>query len=329
MNYITPAVAFIASFCVAFVLYKIFIPILRRVKLGQKILEIGPNWHKCKEGTPIMGGLFFITATLLITLALYAGGAFGSLSIFFPINLIFIILNALIGFVDDYVKLFKKRNRGLRGRHKLVLQFIVTGAYLATLKAFDLISTSIDIPFADTSVDLGVFYYIIISLVIVYIINSSNLTDGLDGLLGSVAFVIASLFFIIGIQENLKDIYLVQAALCGSLAAFLVFNFHPAKIFMGDTGSLFLGSMLVVCTMRTGTPLLMLLVGIIYVIEGISDILQVAVYKLSGRKKRLFKMAPIHHHFELCGMSEVAIVAIFLGVTVVFSALAYYIYYSI
>lgn len=329
MSFTNAIIAFIASFLVALVLYKIFIPVFRKIKLGQKILEIGPNWHKCKEGTPTMGGLFFITSALLIIFVLYIAGAFGRPGIFFPINLCFVTLNALIGFVDDYVKLFKKRNKGLRGRQKLLFQFLVTGGYLASLKAFDLINTVIDIPFTGKTLDLGVFYYIIVALVIIYIINTANLTDGLDGLAGSVAFVIAALFFIIGWRDGLKDLYLTEAALGGSLAAFLVFNFYPAKIIMGDTGSLFLGAMLAASAMRIGSPLLMLLIGIIYVVEGLSDIIQVSVYKLSGRKKRVFKMAPIHHHFELCGMSEVAIVALFLSVTVAFSALAYFILYSI
>jgi len=329
MNYTTVIIAYIASFAVAFLLYKIFIPVLRKVKLGQKILEIGPNWHKSKEGTPLMGGLFFITAMLMIVLALYFGGAYGTTSIFFPINLCFIILNAGIGFIDDYVKLFKKRNKGLKARHKLLLQFIVTGAYLASLRWFDCIDTKLAIPFSDINIDFGIFYYIIIALIIIYMINCANLTDGLDGLAGSVAFVIAALFFIIGTREGYKDIYITEAALGGALTAFLIFNFHPAKIFMGDTGSLFLGSMLVVCAMRIGNPLLMVLIGIIYLLEGISDIIQVSVYKLSHRKKRFFKMAPIHHHFELCGLSEVTIVALFLGITVIASALAYYIYYTL
>lgn len=329
MSYGITVVAFTASFLIAFILYKIFIPILRKIKLGQRILEIGPNWHKAKEGTPLMGGLFFITATLLTVAALYLSGAYNKTSIFFPINLCFVILNAGIGYIDDYVKLFKKRNRGLRARHKLLLQFAVTGAYLASLKLFDCIDTALTIPFIGRTVDLGAFYYILTALIIIYMINSANLTDGLDGLAGSVAFVIAALFFIIGTREGLKDIYITEAALGGALAAFLIFNFHPAKIFMGDTGSLFLGSMLVVCAMRIGSPLLMVLIGLVYVIEGLSDIIQVTVYKLSGRKKRFFKMAPIHHHFELCGMSEVTIVALCLGITVAVSALAYYIYYTI
>ncbi len=328
MSYGIVFISFAASFIIAFILYKLFIPILRKVKLGQKILEIGPNWHKSKEGTPLMGGLFFITATLVTVLAVYFGGAFSEVGIFFPINLCFIILNAGIGFIDDYIKLFKKRNRGLRARTKLMLQFAVTGAYLASLKWFGLINTELKIPFIEKYVDFGTFYYVAAALIIIYMINCANLTDGLDGLAGSVAFVIAVLFFIIGTREGMKDIYITEAALGGALTAFLVFNFHPAKIFMGDTGSLFLGSMLVVCAMRIDSPLLMPLIGIIYLLEGISDIIQVAVYKLSGKKKRFFKMAPIHHHFELCGMSEVTIVTIFLAITVVASALAYYIYYT-
>ncbi|NCA68268.1 MAG: phospho-N-acetylmuramoyl-pentapeptide-transferase, partial [Clostridia bacterium] len=171
MNNRIVIIAYLASFAVAFILYKIFIPVLKKVKLGQKILEIGPNWHKAKEGTPLMGGLFFITSTLLIVIVLYFSGAYNGTNIFFPINLCFIILNAAIGFIDDYVKLFKKRNKGLKARQKLFLQFIVTGAYLASLRWFNCIDTKLSIPFIGQNIDLGIFYYIIISLIIVYIIN--------------------------------------------------------------------------------------------------------------------------------------------------------------
>ncbi len=327
MNFKSAAFAFGLSFLIAFVLFKVFIPVLRRVKLGQKILEIGPTWHKNKEGTPLMGGLMFITATLVTVAVAGVAGAFDGVGLFFPINLVFAMLNAAIGFVDDYVKLFKKRNRGLGVKQKLFLQFSITGLYLAALRWTDCITTEVALPFAGKTVDLGSFYYVIVIILAVYMINCANLTDGLDGLAGSVAFVISVLFFIIGSKEGLADLYLPQAALCGSLLAFLVFNFYPAKIFMGDTGSLFLGVMLVTGAMRIGNFWLVGLIGLVYLLEGVSDIIQVGVYKLTRGKKRFFKMAPIHHHLELCGFSEVAIVAIFLGVTALACAASYYIYY--
>ena len=324
MNYLDLVLAFIISFAISLVLYIIFIPVLRRVKLGQKILEIGPKWHKSKEGTPTMGGLFFITAMVLTVLGMYLAGMFDGTGMFFPINICFALLNAAIGFVDDYVKLFKKRNEGLTVIQKLVLQVTTTSAYLAALRLTDCIDTYIPVPFTGETVDLGVFYYILVGVVIVYIINTANLTDGLDGLAGSVAFVIAVLFIIVGINAYMPEMYLVETALCGALTAFLIFNFYPAKVFMGDTGSLFLGAMLVGCAMRIGRPLIMLLAGLMYVVEGISVLIQVTVFKATHGKRRFFKMAPIHHHLELCGLSEVKIVAVFLAVTVCVCAASYF-----
>ncbi len=323
MNYLGLILSFGISFAISLLLYIIFIPVLRRVKLGQKILEIGPKWHKSKEGTPTMGGLFFITAMALTVGGLYLSGTFDKTGIFFPINLCFAILNAAIGFVDDYVKLFKKRNEGLTVVQKLVLQVTVTAAYLASLRLTGCINTVIPLPFSGQTVDLGWFYYVLIGVIIVYIINTANLTDGLDGLAGSVAFVIAALFVIVGINAELIDLYLTEAALGGALIAFLIFNFFPAKVFMGDTGSLFLGAMLVGCAMRLGRPLVMVFIGLVYVLEGLSVLIQVLVFKATHGKKRFFKMAPIHHHLELCGLSEVRIMAIFLAVTAAVCALAY------
>ncbi|MDL2287215.1 phospho-N-acetylmuramoyl-pentapeptide-transferase [Eubacteriales bacterium OttesenSCG-928-G02] len=312
------------SLLISSLLIYFFIPILRKVKLGQKILEVGPAWHKNKEGTPVMGGLFFITATLLTILFMFAIGRITSQSIFLLINLCFMLLNGAIGFIDDYVKLFKKRNKGLTAWQKLMLQIITTGAYLGVLKALDLITTNITNPFSGNSIDLGIFYYIIVILGIVYMINSANLTDGIDGLAGSIGLIITVLGVAIGIYAGIPEIYILEISIAGSLLGFLIFNFHPAKIFMGDTGSLFLGAALVTLFMRVDAAALILIAGIIYIIEGLSDIIQVFSYKLT--KKRIFKMAPIHHHFEMCGWSEVKIVGVFSFITVVSCGLVYYLY---
>ncbi len=325
MNTLDLVIAFLVSFAVSFALYKIFIPLLRKVKLGQKILEIGPNWHKCKEGTPVMGGLFFITGMVVSIAVMALVGKLNAKNSFFVINICFALLNAAIGFIDDYVKLFKKRNEGLTPLQKLVLQFITAASYLYVLAKCGLITTVLNVPFSSSTVDLGIFYYIIVCVVIVYIINTANLTDGLDGLAGSVAFVLAAMFLFVACHSEVRDMAFVETALLGSLAAFLIFNFHPAKIFMGDTGSLFLGAMLVCCAMRVGRPLIMILAGLVYVIEGISVMIQVTVFKLTKGKRRFFKMAPIHHHFELCGLSEVQIVAMFLAFTAVIAAASYFV----
>ena len=323
---ITAAIALI----VGVILYKIFIPVLRRVKLGQKILEIGPSWHKSKEGTPNLGGLIFITAFLIasavgLLLDHFFSGS-GSLTaaeqeyssgrLVHMLVAVYLLplLNGLIGFVDDYIKLFKKRNKGLSAIQKLVLQFVAAAIYLYLMVRLGMLDTSIDFPWSG-SLDLGVFYYVVMLLVIVYIINCANLTDGIDGLAGSVALIVCVMFYILAYGYPV-------AALIGALVAFLIFNFHPAKIFMGDTGSLFLGGFVVSLAMLTGSEFILLPVSFIWICEGLSVVLQVASFKLTG--KRIFKMSPIHHHFEKCGWSEVRIVAVFSLITALFSALAFF-----
>ena len=309
------------------ILYKIFIPLLRKVKLGQKILEIGPSWHKCKEGTPNLGGLFFI-------IACFVGFAVGAVCLFnsnmapngksfflSAFTLLGLALSqGIIGFIDDYVKLFKKRNKGLSGTQKLVLQFLSVGVYLFVNAYFNNYDTVINFPWG--GVDFGILYYVIMLVAMVYIINCANLTDGIDGLAGSVAFITTVMLLLFGINNSMPQLSIPCAALCGGVLAFLIFNFHPAKIFMGDTGSLFLGGFIVGAIMLTNNEFLLIPVGCIWILEGLSVIIQVTSFKLT--KKRVFKMSPIHHHFEKCGWSEVKIVAVFSFITVIFSALTYY-----
>lgn len=330
------------AFIIGAVMYKIFIPYLRKVKLGQKILEIGPSWHKAKEGTPNLGGVIFITAMIV---AFFAGLAFygpktedvwtyGEFSVAKPLwaLLIFAFSQALIGFIDDYVKLFKKRNKGLSATQKFIFQFGTAGIYLFVNAYFFGADTAIGTPWGEW--ELGIFYYVVMLLAIVYIINCANLTDGIDGLAGSIALIInvMLLFFSLnaikvdGAMSQYNGLFIAASALCGALLAFLVFNFHPAKIFMGDTGSLFLGGFIVGAVMFTDMEFVLLPVSCIWIIEGLSVVLQVASFKLTG--KRIFKMSPIHHHFEKCGWSEVKIVAVFSAVTVVFSAISYYVLYN-
>ncbi len=322
----------VLAFVLGVILYKIFIPLLRKVKLGQKILEIGPSWHKAKEGTPNLGGLFFIIASAVgILVGFLLLGMNQSKSADFADNIkfaltyvIFALSQGLIGFVDDYVKLFKKRNKGLSAVQKLILQFLTSAVFLYVL-ALVRPDTTIEFPWG-ASLDFGIFYYVIMLLAIVYIINCANLTDGIDGLAGSIAFIISVMLLLygvgIGASASSPAFAIPAAALCGAVFAFLVFNFHPAKIFMGDTGSLFLGGFIVGAIMMTGYEFLLLPVSFIWIIEGLSVVIQVLSFKLTG--KRVFKMSPIHHHFEKCGWSEVKIVAVFSAFTVVFSALTYY-----
>ena len=308
------------SFVISAVLLKIFIPILKKAKLGQKILEIGPNWHKSKEGTPTMGGLFFMIG-IIIACAIMCITEMKQEGIRLLILVLFALCNGLIGFIDDYVKLFKKRNKGLSALEKMLLQLVLTVAFLGAMSYFGYLSSEITLPIFDINLDLGVFTYIVYLLGIVFFINGANFTDGIDGLAGSVNLVIMVLFLIMGIRSNELVLSVLSSSAIGGLLGFLVFNFHPAKVFMGDTGSLFLGGLVVSLCFAFDCPLVLYILGFAHVFEALSVVLQVASFKLTG--KRIFKMAPIHHHFEKCGWSEVKIVGVFSFVTAVLCAVSY------
>lgn len=307
------------GFVITVVLCKIFIPILRKVKLGQKILEIGPSWHKCKEGTPTMGGVFFIVGILVaagifVIPACIKDGKWAML-----LHIGFALFNGLIGLVDDYVKLFKKRNKGLTAIQKLVLQFGSAGLYLFGVDRLAGIDTTL------FGINLGFFYYIILLVAIVYFVNCSNLTDGIDGLEGSISAVICLALMLVAIRLDDLNMAVLSATAVGALIGYLIFNFHPAKVFMGDTGSLFLGGLACALLLHAGSPLLIILMGIVWLLEGLSVMLQVFSFKVFG--KRIFKMTPIHHHFEMCGWSEFTIVGVFSLVTAIGCAAAYFVYF--
>ena len=303
------------TFVVTVVLARIFIPVLKSIKMGQKILDIGPRWHKGKEGTPTMGGLFFIAASFLpvIASAIWKSN-FGLL-----IHYLFVFFNGMIGFIDDYVKFFKKQNAGLSAKQKLVLQFALTGVYLAVLHFTGNLSTVVSLPFTNTGFDLGIFYYIILLVGIVFTVNSTNLTDGIDGLCSSVTAVAMVFLSVLAIKSGNLEAGVMSGTMLGGALGFLVYNFHPAKVFMGDTGSLYMGACVCAVTMMLDIPIILLFVGIIYFVESVSVMIQVTSYKLT--KKRVFKMTPIHHHFEMCGWNEVKIVFVFSVVTAVFAAI--------
>ncbi len=315
--------AAIFAFGVSALLGKILIPYLHKLKFGQTILEIGPDWHKKKQGTPTMGGIMFIVGILLSTVALYTARILLSqnvptveqFNIF--IGLIMALCYGIIGFIDDYIKVVKKRNLGLTAPQKLVMQFAVAILYLLALRYIggDAGLTSTIIPFVGT-VELGWFYYVIASVVIVGIVNATNLTDGIDGLDGSITFFAAIFMLLVSSMLGSVGGVIESAALAGGCLGFLVWNFHPAKVFMGDTGSLFLGGMVCSVLFALDVPILVILIGIVYLAEMFSVMLQVTYFKLT-HGKRLFKMSPIHHHFEMCGWSEVKIVCVFSLVTAV------------
>lgn len=306
------------------------VPYLRRLKYGQTILDIGPKWHKNKQGTPTMGGLMFIMG-ILVAVAVgyitamvthdwathpeYSGAGE---KIFY--GMVMALLFGAIGFLDDYIKVAKKRNLGLTARQKLFFQIAIAAIYLAGLWSAGVSSTVVIIPFLG-QIDLGLLYYPVAVFVIVGAVNAVNLTDGIDGLAASVTFVAAVAFMVISSLLRMWDMNIVATALAAGCVGFLVWNFHPAKVFMGDTGSLFLGGMVCALGFGTGLPVFLVLIGIVYVCETLSDIIQVAYFKSTGGK-RLFKMAPIHHHFEMSGWSEKKIVAVFSAVTALGSAVA-------
>ena len=306
---------FVAAFGVTAAVGPAFIKWLRKLKFGQEIRDEGPKWHEKKSGTPTMGGLFFIAASILPVIAY----ALWKRDLILVIHYLFVLFNGMIGFVDDYVKFFKKQNAGLSAIQKLVLQFLVTGAYLLALYFADGLSTVISLPFTSATLDLGVFYYIILLVGIVFTVNSTNLTDGIDGLCSSVTAVAMVFLSVLAIKSGNAEAGVLSGTMIGGALGFLVYNFHPAKVFMGDTGSLYMGAVVCAVTMMLDVPIMLFFVGIIYYIESVSVMIQVISYKLT--KKRVFKMTPIHHHFEMCSWNEVKIVIVFSIVTAVVSAI--------
>ena len=305
------------------------IPLLRKVKYGQTILDIGPVWHKNKQGTPTMGGFLFIAGVLVAVTIGYlvymsVGGGESEISPIFGARLfagmVMAMAFAFLGFVDDYIKVVKKRNLGLTAGQKMVMQILIAAIYLVILYLAGDTSTVLRIPFIG-SLDLGLFYYpVALFILIVGTVNAVNLTDGVDGLAGSVTFVAALGFMIIAALLSIYEMQLLAVAVAGAMLGFLVWNLHPAKVFMGDTGSMFLGGLVVAMGFGLGLPFLIAMIGIIYLIETLSVMLQVASFKLTG--KRIFKMSPIHHHFEMSGWGEVKIVSVFSLITAVGCALA-------
>lgn len=322
MNFIALLVTVLSAFLITSVIGMWLIPFLRRLHFGQTILDIGPAWHKSKQGTPTMGGIMFIAG---ITIAILAGwltlelseqgvaDASAAGSFYLWGGLLMALAFGLIGFLDDYISVVKKQNLGLKAGQKSLAQLLVAVVYLAAQQIFAP-TTSFWLPFIG-DLDIGIFYYPLMLFIIVGTVNAVNLTDGIDGLDASVTMVAAMGFMVIASIAGFSQMNLLAAALAGGCLGFLVWNFHPAKVFMGDTGSLFLGGMVVALAFGLRRPLLLVFIGIVYVVETLSDIIQIGSVKLTG--KRVFKMAPIHHHFEMSGWSEVKIVAVFSAVTAV------------
>ena len=326
----------ILSFLIAFLLGFVLIPWLRKLKFGQTILDIGPAWHKSKQGTPVMGGIMFIASTILsvicvlVTDHLMGGNLFGSehilpdtLKVKLVAGVILAIGLGLVGFADDYIKVVKKRNLGLTEIQKTIPQVILIIGYLATLSMNGL--TYMNIPFVG-AVDLKWFFWIFGIAVIYGAVNAVNFTDGVDGLCASVTSTAALAFCIAALMTKFFGISILAAALFGGCLGYLIWNYYPSKVMMGDTGSMFLGGMVVALAYAIDCPLILVFFGVIYVIEALSDVLQIGYFKIT-HGKRIFKMAPIHHHFEMCGWKERKIVTIFSLVNILGCVIGLILYY--
>lgn len=327
MNSVWTAAAAFLSFGVTALLGKWMVPYLHKINFGQTIRESGPTWHRKKNGTPTMGGFLFIIGMILaaaVCVPLYFRTTgqkpyVMGMSTKIAGGLLMACGFGFIGFIDDYIKVIKKRNLGLNVRQKLILQFLVAGAYLFSLYRAGCGSKML-VPFVG-SVDWGVWYWVVSVLGIVGMVNAVNFTDGIDGLNASVTFFASIAFLVIAGFLQLAPVGIFAGAAAGGCLGFLVWNFNPAKVFMGDTGSLFLGGVVCALGFALNVPVLILLIGIIYICEILSVVLQVSYFKAT-HGKRLFKMSPIHHHFELCGWSEVKICVVFSLVTALCGAIA-------
>ncbi len=320
----------VCTFAATVLILRYLIPVLKSKKIGQKIYDIGPRWHKGKEGTPIMGGVAFIAAALIafaVVAAVYAAHGRARELAFSAITLGMALANGLIGFFDDYTKLIKKQNQGFKAWQKLALQLAVASFYVYAVSKLGFVGTVLHIPYFGAAIDLGFGYYVVCVLLVAGMVNAVNLTDGIDGLSSSVTAVVAAFFSLaaFALRDSLVEpsgLVVLGAATLGGTVGFLMYNFYPAKIFMGDTGSLFLGGAVVGMAFLANEPLIVIVAGIVYVVEVASDIIQVVYFKLT-HGKRIFKMAPIHHHFEKCGWSEVKIVTVFTLVTLAACVLAW------
>ena len=319
MTYI---LSFIVAFGVAAIAGQILIPVLRRLKAGQSIREDGPTWHMSKQGTPTMGGLMFILAVGVSILAAgweqMAQGYWNHLYVF-----LFALVFGVIGFIDDFQKLRHHANEGLTAPQKFLLQLAAAIAFTALLRHEGYLTPNLYIPFFNGTLILPwAVYMVFAAFVMVGTVNAVNLTDGIDGLATGVTIPVALFYVAVSAWYGREDVAVVSAALAGGLSAFLIYNFHPAKVFMGDTGSLFLGGMVCGLAFALDIPLIIPVVGLVYVAEVLSDIIQVVYFKKT-HGKRFFRMAPLHHHLELGGWSETKLFCVFSGATLILCVLAF------
>ena len=323
-------VAAVVAFVISAVIGKFLVPALRRWKAGQSIKEDGPTWHMSKQGTPTMGGLMFILATIIVVMVVN-GPAILSGDWTSVIVLVFALVFGAIGFLDDYAKIKKKENTGLTAGQKFLLQLAAAILFIVLLRKCGILSPNLYVPFFGVELHLPwVVYLIFAVLVITGTVNAVNITDGLDGLSSSVTLPVCAFFaaafgwaWVKWQQSGTAGMAVFAAALFGGLVGFLVYNHYPAKVFMGDTGSLFLGGAVCGMAFALDMPLILILVGIIYIIETLSDIIQVTYFKAT-HGKRIFRMAPLHHHLEMGGWNEKKVVFVFASISLVFCILAFF-----
>lgn len=297
----------------------LLLPVLRALKAGQSIREIGPTWHNYKSGTPMMGGLMFIFAAMICLVMNLPGMT--DYTVFYVLALA--LCFGFIGFLDDFTKVKYKRNLGLTSLQKALLQMAVSAVFLYVMYRTGSMNTHLYVPFFNVSFDLHPIVYIFFAMfVMVGCVNAVNLTDGVDGLSSSVTLPVMVFFTAAAIALGKWELALLPASLTGGLIAYLFYNWHPAKVFMGDTGSLFLGGIVCAMAFALEMPLILILVGFVYICETLSVILQVSYFKAT-HGKRLFKMAPIHHHFEMCGWKEEKIVLTFAAISAIMCLLAW------
>ena len=310
----------IVAFLITVLLSPMFIPVLHKLKFGQSIREEGPKWHQKKSGTPTMGGIVFISSIVITTL--FMGYRYDQLNVEIYLLLFVLLAYGMLGFLDDFIKIIKKRNLGLTSGQKMLGQILIALVFYGIYRVSGF-PTTIAIPFIDVSLDLGWFYFLFVVFWLVGFSNAVNLTDGLDGLLSGTAAISFGAYAIIAWSQEQFAIAIFTIAVVGAVLGFLVFNAHPAKVFMGDTGSLALGASIAAISILTHQELLLILIGGIFVIETLSVILQVISFKTTG--KRIFRMSPLHHHYEMIGWSEWKIVVSFWAVGLLFAVLGIYI----
>ena len=306
-------ISMVISFAVTAIVTPLLIPFLKKLKFGQMILEDGPSWHAKKQGTPTMGGLGFIFAV-----------AVASLIVARSAEVLFVVvigtLFGAVGFVDDYIKVVKKRNKGFSASAKFACQMVV--AALAAVYMFLVNSHAVKIPFVAGEFDFGLLYIPFVMFVMLATVNSVNLTDGVDGLASSVSAACGLFFLVAAIKLGYSGVAVAVGAMIGGVLGFLLYNFFPAKVFMGDTGSLYLGGILSAAAVMMGLEFSLIIAGFVFLSETLSVIIQVTSFKTTG--KRVFKMSPLHHHFEMCGWKETKIVGVFTLVTLILAAVCYF-----